>query len=368
MVIICLFNIFIFLPAYFLSDLSFLCEQIKTRRNRKMMKQPSSPSQTAEPGPGPNLSRGYAAVFATVAIWSLPSLFMYYLNRFYDPWAQNFYRYSVACIAILPLVLWRIRRSGPRIDMRAIGLCLVPCVPNVIHQITQVMALSYIGPGVYTIFTRSSVIFTALLALAFFPEERYVIRQWQFQVGTLLGLIGAFGVIWFQSSGQGPALSASRMGGHIALPGLFVAFTATFCWALYGVLVKRPSAELGSIRSFGLVSFITSALLLPLTLAFGKIDTPLHAGAHVNFILIISAVTCITVAHVLYYVAIRQIGVALAQALQLLCPAGAMGLSAWIFHERLTGLQLWSAAILLVGAFLAMRVKPIATAVTAENI
>ncbi|PYI43017.1 MAG: hypothetical protein DMF12_04975 [Verrucomicrobia bacterium] len=335
MVIICLFNIFIFLPAYFLSDLSFLCEQIKTRRNRKMMKQPSSPSQTAEPGPGPNLSRGYAAVFATVAIWSLPSLFMYYLNRFYDPWAQNFYRYSVACIAILPLVLWRIRRSGPRIDMRAIGLCLVPCVPNVIHQITQVMALSYIGPGVYTIFTRSSVIFTALLALAFFPEERFVIRQWQFQVGTLLGLIGAFGVIWFQANAE----SHDR---HVAL--------------------------LGSIRSFGIVSFITSALLFPLTLAFGKIDTPIQAGAEANLILIISAVTCITLAHVLYYVAIQEIGVALAQTLQLLCPAIAMALSAWIFHERLTHAQLWSAAVLLLGAFLAMRTKPVATAETAENI
>jgi len=361
MVIICLFNIFIFLPAYFLSDLSFLCEQIKTRRNRKMMKQPSSPSQTAEPGPGPNLSRGYAAVFATVAIWSLPSLFMYYLNRFYDPWAQNFYRYSVACIAILPLVLWRIRRGGPRIDMRAIGLCLVPCVPNVIHQITQVMALSYIGPGVYTIFTRSSVIFTALLALAFFPEERFVIRQWQFQVGTLLGLIGAFGVIWFQANAE----SHDR---HVALPGLLIAFTATFCWALYGVLIKRPSARLGSIRSFGIVSFITSALLFPLTLAFGKIDTPIQAGAEANLILIISAVTCITLAHVLYYVAIQEIGVALAQTLQLLCPAIAMALSAWIFHERLTHAQLWSAAVLLLGAFLAMRIKPVATAETAENI
>src|SRR5207244_8369253 len=43
------------------------------------------------------------------------------------------------------------------------------------------------GPGVYTIFIRSSVIFTALLALAFFPEERFVIRQWKFQAGTLLG-------------------------------------------------------------------------------------------------------------------------------------------------------------------------------------
>ena len=310
-----------------------------------------------------NLSKGYAAVFATVFIWSLPSLFMYYLNRFYDPWAQNFYRYSVACIAIVPFVLWQIRRGGPRIDMHAIALCLVPCVPNVIHQITQVMALFYIGPGVYTIFTRASVIFTALLALAFFPEERFVIRQWQFQLGTLLGLIGAFGVIWFQANPQ-----ARTPSGHIALPGLFIAFTATFCWALYGVLIKRPSARLGSIRSFGIVSFITSALLLPLTFAFGKIGTPLHAGSQVNFILIISAVSCITLAHIFYYVAIREIGVALAQSLQLLCPAGAMALSAWIYGERLTHAQIWSAAILLLGAFLAMRTKPAATTEAAENL
>jgi len=306
-----------------------------------------------------NLSKGYAAVFATVFIWSLPSLFMYYLNRFYDPWAQNFYRYSVACIAIVPFVLWQIRRGGPRIDMHAIALCLVPCVPNVIHQITQVMALFYIGPGVYTIFTRASVIFTALLALAFFPEERFVIRQWQFQLGTLLGLIGAFGVIWFQSHGEDR---------HIAWQGLLIAFLAIFSWALYGVLVKRPSARLGSIRSFGIISLITSLLLLPLTFLFGKIGTPLEVTAHVNLILIISAVTCITLAHVLYFVAIQEIGVALAQTLQLLCPLGALALSAWIFHERLTSAQLISAAILLIGAFLAMRTKPMATAETAENI
>src|SRR3984893_4978521 len=266
----------------------------------------------------PSLSEGYTAVFATVLIWSTPSLFMYYLNRYYDPWAQNFYRYFVACFAIAPLVFYRVHRGGPRIDLRAVGLCLLPCLPNVVHQVTQVMALFYMGPGVYTIFIRSSVIFTALLALAFFPEERHVIRQWQFQAGTVLGLIGAFGVIWFQSSGQDR---------HVALPGLVIAFTATFCWALYGVLVKRPSAQLGSIRSFGIISFITSALLLPLAFAFGKIDTPLYAGVHVNLVLIISAVSCITLAHVLFYVAIREIGVALAQTLQLLCPAGALALS-----------------------------------------
>ena len=284
---------------------------------------------------------------------------MYYLNRYYDPWAQNFYRYLVACIAIAPFVIFRIQRGGPRFDWHAVMICFLPCLPNVVHQVTQVMALFYMGPGVYTIFTRASVIFTALLALAFFPEERHVIRQWQFQAGTVLGLIGAFGVIWFQ-----PGWEA----GHIALPGLFIAFTATFCWALYGILVKRPSAQLGSIRSFGLISLITSALLLPLTFVFGKIGTPFHTEAHVNLVLIISAVSCITLAHVLYYVAIREIGVALAQTLQLLCPAGAMALSAWIFGERLSHAQIWSAVILLLGAFLAMRTKPIATTEAAENI
>ncbi len=304
------------------------------------------------------LSRGYGAVFATIAIWSVPSLFQFYLNRFYDPWSQNFYRYAVACLAIVPFVLLQFGR-GPKIDRRAVMACLVPCLPNVVHQITQVLALFYMGPGVYAIFIRSSVIFTALLALALFPEERSVIRQWQFQVGTLLGLVGAFGVIWFQANGQDR---------HIALQGLFIAFTASLCWALYATLIKRPSAQLGPIRSFGIVSVITSALLLPLTLAFGNIATPLEVGANVNWILIISAVTCITLAHVLYYVAIREIGVALAQSLQLLCPVGALALSAFIFHERLTHAQLISAAILLIGAFLAMQTKPVAAPEIAENI
>ena len=122
------------------------------------------------------------------------------------------------------------------------------------------------------------------------------------------------------------------------------------------------------MRSFGTVSFLTSLMLFPLTIVFGKIATPLHVSAHVNLILIISAVLCISLAHVLYYIAIREIGVALSQTLQLLCPVGALILSVLIFHERLTHAQLWSAAFLLFGAFLATRVRPAATATTAENL
>jgi drug/metabolite transporter (DMT)-like permease len=306
-----------------------------------------------------HLSRGYLAVFSTVIIWSLPSLFQFYLLRYYDIWAQNFYRYAVACLAIAPFVAFHIRRGEPRLDWRAFGLCLVPALPNVVHQVTQTVALFYIGPGVYAIFGRSSVIVTALLALVMFPEERHILRQWQFQLGTVLGLLGAIGVFWFQPGNNV---------GHLALRGMLIAFTSTFCWALYGTLVKRPAAKLGSIRSFGLVSFITTALLLPLTCAFGKISTPIHVSGHVNLILIISAVVCITMAHVLYYVAIQELGVALAQTLQLLCPLGALALSAVIFHERLSFAQFVSAGILLSGAFLAMRVKPTEFTESTENL
>ena len=188
-------------------------------------------------------------------------------------------------------------------------------MPNVIHQVTQVVALFYIGPGVYAIFMRSSVIITAILALILFPEERWIIRQWQFQAGTILGLLGAIGVLWFQPGWET---------GHVQLRGFVITVIAAFCWALYGVLVKRPSAESGPIRSFGLISFITSVLLFALTLPFGDITTPLHVGTHVNVILVISAVTCISLAHVLYYIAIRELGVALSQTLQLLCPLAAL--------------------------------------------
>src|SRR5260370_26608100 len=99
-------------------------------------------------------SEGYAAVFATILIWSTPSLFQYYLNRYYDPGAQNFYRYLVACVSIAPLLIFRIRYREQPIDWRAVGICIVPCMPNVVHQVTKVIVLFYICPIVDTIFTR----------------------------------------------------------------------------------------------------------------------------------------------------------------------------------------------------------------------
>src|SRR5438552_7655198 len=125
------------------------------------MKRPDATREIVDQRRRANLSEGYGAVFATIVIWSTPSLFQFYLIRYYDPWAQNFYRYSVAFLAVMPFVLYRLRRGGPALDRSLFLACLVPSLPNVVHQITQTVALFHMGPGVYAIFGRSSVIITA---------------------------------------------------------------------------------------------------------------------------------------------------------------------------------------------------------------
>src|SRR3954451_13724248 len=93
---------------------------------------PYQESDTMTKSDRTNFSGGYAAIFATVLIWSTPSLFQFYLNRFYDPWAQNFYRYAVAFLAVLPFVFYRFRRGGLRLDRSLFLACLIPSLPNVV--------------------------------------------------------------------------------------------------------------------------------------------------------------------------------------------------------------------------------------------
>ena len=295
-----------------------------------------------------NLSQGYAAVFATVLIWSTPSLFQFYLNRYYDPFAQNFYRYSFACLAILPFALARFRRRGPRLGWNVLGIVSSRLCPTSSTKSRKSLAPLHGA--------------RRLRGLHSFLRHHDRAPRAHFFPGRTLDhspvAVSARHVVGVVRRGRRLLVSTQWTASHISLGGLAIAFTASFCWALYGVLVKRPSARLGAIRSFGVISFLTSVMLLPLTWVFGKIDTPLHVNPEVNWILVGSAVLCITLAHVLYYFAIREIGVALSQTLQLLSPLGALALSAWIFQERLSPAQLWCAGVLLFGAFLATRVKP----------
>jgi len=248
-----------------------------------------------------------------------------------------------------PFLLWMACRAPRRIPLRDWAGCAVAALPNVVHQIAQTMAVVLLWPGVYALLGRLSVVFTAVLAIIFFADERWIARSWKFQAGTVLALIGVAGLVW--APGQG-------ISGAETWTGLLLALAAAGAWATYGILVKKFTVRAGPTLGFGVVGFLTTLLLLPGMLFFGDASALLRVDAWTNFVLFASGVISIGLGHWLYYIGIRDLGAAPSQSALLLCPLGTMLLSAGLFGETFRFEQIVSGAVLLTGAFLALSARP----------
>jgi len=290
--------------------------------------------------------RGRLALLVAVSIWSATPIFQFWLAGPFDAWTQNFYRYAAGFLTMAPFLLGMAWRTPRRLTPREWAGCAVAAVPNVIHQVGQTLAVVLLLPGVYALLGRISVILTAVLAVIFFADERWIARSVKFQLGTLLALAGVAGLVWSPGSGG------------VSVTGLWLALFAALGWASYGILVKQFTVRIGPTLGFGVISFFTALLLLPLMLMFGDASAPWHCDAWTKFVLFGSGVLAIGVGHWFYYVGIRESGAAPAQSALLLCPLGTMLLSSALFGESFLPGQLLAGAILLTGAFLALAAKP----------
>lgn len=289
--------------------------------------------------------RGRLALAAAVLIWSATPIFQYWLAGPFDAWTQNFYRYAAGFLTMAPPLAWMAWRA-PRGMVRSDWLgCLAAAVPNVVHQVAQTLAVVLLLPGVYALLGRVSVIFTVVLAIMVFADERWIARSTRFLLGTLLALAGVAGLVW------------SPQAGGISGTGVGLALLAAAGWASYGIMVKKFTARAGPTLGFGVISFFTTLLLLPLMLAFGDAGAPWRSDAWTNFVLFGSGVLAIGIGHWFYYVGIRESGAAPAQSALLLCPLGTMLLSSALFGETFRLEQIMAGAILLLGAFLALTAR-----------
>lgn len=294
------------------------------------------------------LWRGRLALAAAVLIWSTPAIFQFWLAKSFDPWTQNFYRYSAGLVAMAPFVVWvrrrRLRESGRE---ELLG-CVIAALPNASHQVLQTMSVVLLWPGIYALIGRSSVILTALLAVVFFADERWIARSVKFVLGTLLGMAGLAGLV----------LSPGTHGGAISFPGVLLGLGAAASWGLYAVLVKKFTVRGGPMLGSWTIGFFTTALLFPAAMAWGDLSAPGRADAWTNFVLVFSGVISIGVGHWLYYVAIRELGAAISQTGLLLCPLGTILLSSFLFGESFRAAQVAAGLLLLFGAFLALSARP----------
>ena len=192
-----------------------------------------------------------------VACWAVAPTFVKVINRSFPVNFQNFWRYLVSLAVLWPAYLLTADRSRVRADLaeirRLAGKILVIALVQYAFQFTYTFSLTLIYPGLMTLVQQSSAIFGALLAVAFFPDERRVVRDRMFLTGAVFAVSGALLVV----------LGGGSWGSAEFNVGVLSALAGALAWALLGTLIKRWVPHVPPLLSISSVFTI----LVPLFLA-----------------------------------------------------------------------------------------------------
>ncbi|MCK4295015.1 MAG: DMT family transporter [Planctomycetes bacterium] len=279
-----------------------------------------------------------SACVGTLVFWSLGPIFIKYLTGSLDSWTQNLLRYSVACLFWLPFLLFSIRTK--RFDKRTWRRAVLPAMANVTMQSLWAGAFYYIGPAFMVLLTKTNIIWIAGFSLISFPGERALVKSKRFWLGLALSVTGVVGVICFKKDF---AVTGT-------LTGTVIALAAAFMWGVYTVSARSAFRDIDSRSGFSVMSMYTVAGLCVLALLFGRLGDCVRMDTKSWAVVVFSGVTCIGLAHVLYYAAMRRIGATIPALVILVQPFTVLVISRVVFGESLNVFQLAFGLVLLAGA------------------
>ena len=284
------------------------------------------------------------ALSLTTLIWAAPPLFQKFLLPSFGNATQNFLRYLIGFFVSIPFLITKLRERKLKLRWHHLGLMLLPSIPNVLHQYAGVASLQYLMPGFVSLFGKVGILFSFGLSYWMFRDERWLFRSGPFLAGFLLAFGGSIGLALLRPG----SVDAAKF-----YKGILWIVACGPLWALYSVMIKKTTAELGVGISFSLISLWTSIGFLPLALWEGRLAAVVDASWQANVILVVSAILAIGLAHPLYYYSVRILGVSVCQVVLLATPIPTILSSAYLFREVLTIPQTLFGTILIVGGAMA---------------
>jgi len=287
-------------------------------------------------------ARATLACLGALAFWALGPNFIRYLTEYLDAWTQNLLRYLVACLFWLPFLAVSIRNG--RFDKRTWLRALPAAATNIAMQSLWATAFYYIDPAFMVLLSKTSIIWIVGFSILLFRDERPLLRSGRFWTALALCLTGVIGVLYFK---EGFATKETSTG-------VIIGLACAFMWGLYTVTVRMAFRHTDSRSGFSVISIYTVVGLAVIAALFGDLAQPLRMGPGPWAVVVFSAITCIALAHVLYYAAIRRIGATIPALVILAQPFAVLAVSHIAFGESLTPVQLIFGLILLVGAGLAI--------------
>jgi drug/metabolite transporter (DMT)-like permease len=289
---------------------------------------------------------GTLTVTVTLLFWSSVPLFLRYFAESIDAWTSNGWRYGVSALLWAPVLVigaWR-RRLPPGLWRAAV----VPSIVNATGQVAFCYAHYRIDPGLLTFGLRSQMVFAAVGAYLMFAVERPVIRSRVYLAGVVAVLVGTAGAV----------LLGSEPIGRADAEGIVLSIASGALFAGYALSVRRYMTSFNPVVAFATISQYTAAAMVALMLLIGNrggLDA-LSMGGRDFVLLLISAVIGIALGHVLYYMSVSRLGVAVSSGVLQLHPFVTGIASFFVFREVLSAAQWSSGFVAVAGAALMLSV------------
>lgn len=317
----------------------------------------------------------YLPVLLSLIIWSWSGILIKHLqeNAAFDAYTQNFYRYAASAIIML-LVALVVDRGGLKRAFSSRSFALTG-VLGACYQTLWVLGFYYVYPTFASLVGRSNMIFTVLIGVAFFPDERRLAGNPRFLAALAVALLGVSGVILFhpgmketgrqagqvieateegrpaqleQADEQGPEVDRQSL-----LLGSFLIILGSGMWVAYvygAKVMMKASSPTASFAAANVVMAVVLCVVALIAQGAGSADLGRVLAVRWYDVLILfgSGILCVGIAQAVYYLSVKRVGVALSQTVALISPL-LIGLNSFlIFRERLTLLQWISGVVLLL--------------------
>ncbi len=290
---------------------------------------------------------GTLTIVLTLVAWSSVPLFLRHFVDLIDPWTSNGWRYGFSALLWAPVLV--IGLLSGRLRPGLWRAAIVPSIVNAVGQVTFVCAHYQIEPGLLSFGLRSQIIFAAVGAYLLFPDERRVIRSWSYVLGVIVVIAGTSGAL----------LMGKERPDAAATLGILLAIASGLLFAFYALAVRKYMRGTNSVVAFAVISQYTAAAMVVLMLLFGRRSgvEAIELERSEFLLLLLSAVIGIALGHVLYYMSIARLGVAVSTGVLQLFPFVVAIASLFLFGEVLTTAQWISGSGAIAGAILMLSVQ-----------
>ncbi len=212
---------------------------------------------------------------------------------------------------------------------------------TICFQLLFTLCFSLIAPAFGVLLYQSQVLFSLLLGVLFFKDERILIRK----PITILSMLGAImgAVIVILCKDEGVTFTVSI--------GILMAVGAAISWSFVGVSLKKGKPlGLPPILSVSLVFSLVILLITPAVFIFDSwfLETP---KLDHWLILIGSGILGIAGGQGLYYYLLPKLGLITTSSVQLLVPFITGIFSFLMFRENITIPQIFGGCILLISCY-----------------